>query len=464
MRPGTTTTAGAARARAPVAAARPPFASASSPSPSPPSASLGARRRPRVPPAAALATTAPPPAGAASAADYEAAQQRALVAAMGAVSPGDLQSLLSDLGVRYDPERLAASLAPRWPELYARSLTVAAALGGFAASLAADAALGRASDPAQQARRGAELVRLVSRLGPAFVKIAQALSARPDLLPRPYLEALAALQDRMAPFPDETAFALIEQELGRPASAVFSELSSTAVAAASLGQVYRGVHRATGREVAVKVQRPGIGEGIAVDMVLLRRLAAAADAQRFVAQPLVPLVDEFAARLFGELDYLQEGRNCERFLELYGKIPRVSAPEIFWGATSRRVLTMSWVDGVKLTDADAMAAKGLSVLDFVDVGVQCTLEQMLGAGERRIFVSFFFFVCFFGARSIRFVFFRPPPLPPPPPRPPHPPRPPPLPPPPPPPPPFCSGGFPPPPGDAPGQKWLRAAGKRDPPI
>ena len=86
------------------------------------------------------------------------------------------------------------------------------------------------------------------------------------------------------------------------------------VAAASLGQVYRGVLRATGEEVAVKVQRPGIGEGMAIDMLLLRRLMGLVDEHLpQVSQPLVPLVDEFAARLFAELDYEQEGRNAERF-------------------------------------------------------------------------------------------------------------------------------------------------------
>jgi hypothetical protein len=322
-------------------------------------------------------------------ADLEEAQERSLAQAMAAaaVTPGDLQSLLQELGVRYDPDALSRALAPQWAQLTARSATVAAGLSAFAAKLATDLALGRAGDPQQQAKRARELLALVSRLGPSFVKIGQALSARPDLLPRPYLEALAELQDRIPPFDDATAYSLIEQELGAPPSAIFSELSASPVAAASLGQVYKGVHRATGMTVAVKVQRPGIGEQVAVDMVLLRRLTRAIDAQRFVSQELTPLVDEFAARLFGELDYVQEGRNCERFKQTYGKIPRVSAPDVVWAATSRRVLTMSWVEGVKLTDVEGMARAGLSVLDFVDVGVQCTLEQMLGGGEQRVFVS-----------------------------------------------------------------------------
>jgi hypothetical protein len=341
--------------------------------------------------AAAAASASSPPPMVAMTADLEEAQERELAAAMAAsaVSPNDLQALLQELGVRYDPDALASALSPQWPALTKRAATVAAGLSTFAAKLATDLALGRTSDPEQQSRRARELLALVSRLGPSFVKIGQALSARPDLLPRPYLEALSELQDRIAPFDDATAYKLIEQELGAPVSEVYSELSASPVAAASLGQVYKGVHRSTGMRVAVKVQRPGIGEQVAVDMVLLRRLTRAVDAQRFVSQPLTPLVDEFAARLFGELDYVQEGRNCERFKELYGSIPRVSAPDVVWGATARRVLTMSWVEGVKLTDVEGMREAGLDVLDFVDVGVQCTLEQMLGGGAQRVFVSSF---------------------------------------------------------------------------
>jgi predicted unusual protein kinase regulating ubiquinone biosynthesis (AarF/ABC1/UbiB family) len=206
-------------------------------------------------------------------------------------------------------------------------------------------------------------------------------AARPDLLPKPYLEALSLLQDRLPSFPTPVAYALIEEELGRPVGEVFSSLSEEPVAAASLGQVYRGVLRSTGEEVAVKVQRPGIGESIAVDMVLLRRLIAAVDAHvAIIQQPLLPLVDEFAARLFAELDYVQEGRNAERFASLYAHVPRVRTPGIKWEACARRVLTMEWIEGVKLTDAPAMAAAGLDVVDFVTVGVECTLRQLLEAG------------------------------------------------------------------------------------
>jgi hypothetical protein len=111
------------------------------------------------------------------------------------------------------------------------------------------------------------------------------------------------------------------------------------------------LHTTRNNETNATKQRPGIGDSIAIDMLLLRRLMAAVDDNLpQISQPLVPLVDEFAARLFGELDYVQEGRSAERFQELYGGVPRVRVPKIVWGATARRVLTMEWIDGVKLTD------------------------------------------------------------------------------------------------------------------
>ncbi|GFR42152.1 hypothetical protein Agub_g3004 [Astrephomene gubernaculifera] len=311
---------------------------------------------------------------------YSEAAQKEWVQAMqlDSLTP-EMPQLLRDMGLRYDPERLAQVLGGRWPQVTARAVQVSTALGGFLASLARDRAVGAVEE--NMGRRAGQLRGLLGRLGPALVKIGQALSSRPDLLPRPYLEALSELQDRLPAFPHEIAMAVIEEELGRPVTEVFSEISERPVAAASLGQVYRARLRACGSYVAVKVQRPTIGESIAVDMLLLRRLAGVADARLpQVSQPLVPLVDEFAARLFAELDYVQEGHNCERFQQLYGNMPRVRTPKIYWDYTARRVLTMEWIEGVKLTDGAAMSAAGLNVVDFVDVGVECTLRQLLEQG------------------------------------------------------------------------------------
>lgn len=306
--------------------------------------------------------------------------QKSLVDAMelSSLSP-ELPTLLAEMGQQYDPDKLAQSMSQRPTYLTARALSIASSLGGVIGGILTDIASG--SFEANAGKRAEQLRKTLAGLGPSFVKVGQALSSRPDLLPKPYLDCLASLQDRLDPFPTPVAMAVIEEELGCRVDEMYSSISEEPVAAASLGQVYKGVLRETGEEVAIKVQRPAIGEGIAVDMVLLRRLVKVIDARLDVlSQPLVPLVDEFAGRLFGELDYVQEGRNCERFQELYSHVPRVRTPAIKWQATSRRVLTMEWIDGVKLTDKEAMANAGLDVVDFVTVGVECTLRQLLEAG------------------------------------------------------------------------------------
>jgi aarF domain-containing kinase len=162
---------------------------------------------------------------------------------------------------------------------------------------------------------------------------------------------------------------------------IFSEISPEPVAAASLGQVYKARLRSTNELVAVKVQRPSIGDSIALDMFLVRKAAGWLDRNtELLSTDLVPLVDEFAKRLFGELDYVAEGHHAERFAELYGGLPRVRVPKIHWDYVARRVLVMEWIDGVKLTDERAMAERGLLVTDFVDVGIECSLRQLLEHG------------------------------------------------------------------------------------
>lgn len=289
----------------------------------------------------------------------------------------ELPQLLTDMGLKYDPVRLASALRNKRTELYKRALRISASLGTFIAKLVQDYATGQFDKNMRP--RAKQLTRLLSDLGPSFVKIGQALSSRPDLFPRTYLEELSTLQDRLPAFPQKMALAVIEQELGQPANIVFRSLSEEPVAAASLGQVYRGRLK-TGEEVAVKVQRPGIGENIAFDMILLRRLMGIVDRAKIVSQPIVPLVDEFAQKLFAELDYIAEGHNCEKFQRLYGDMERIRTPAIYWDYTARRVLTMEWIDGVKLTDQESMERLNHKLTDFVNIGVECSMRQLLEHG------------------------------------------------------------------------------------
>ncbi|MEH2270565.1 MAG: AarF/ABC1/UbiB kinase family protein [Nostoc sp.] len=229
-------------------------------------------------------------------------------------------------------------------------------------------------------RRATQLRVLLTQLGPAYIKIGQALSTRPDLVPPVYLEELTKLQDQLPPFPNEIAYQFIKEELGAPPEEVYAELSAQPIAAASLGQVYKGKLK-TGEEVAVKVQRPDLREGITIDLYILRNLAAWVQKKvKRVRSDLVGILDELGDRIFEEMDYIHEGANAERFFELYGHIKDIYVPKIYWEYTNRRVLTMEWINGTKLTQTEEISAQGIDARYLIEVGVQCSLRQLLEHG------------------------------------------------------------------------------------
>ncbi|CAL8466667.1 g6203 [Coccomyxa elongata] len=234
-------------------------------------------------------------------------------------------------------------------------------------------------------RQAERLREILTRLGPAFVKIGQAVSSRPDVAPPSYTQELEKLQDQIPPFPTEEAMAVMQQDMGLPPSSVFSFLTSEPVAAASLGQVYRGRLREGGREVAVKVQRPGVRESIALDVHILRILAAFVRRWRRLNSDLPALLDEWAESLFKELDYRKEAANGIRFKELYGDLEGVYVPDMILEHTTGRVLVMEWVEGRRLRRAGKngegpSAAELQEDLKLVEIGVQCSLEQILEVG------------------------------------------------------------------------------------
>ena len=279
----------------------------------------------------------------------------------------------------YDPERAARYYAKRPLEQLARVTQISSALGGFVLDVAMDNQRGDFEKNAK--KRAAQLRLKLTALGPAFVKVGQALSTRPDLLPAQYLDELTSLQDALPTFSDADAFDCVERELGRPLEEMFGMITPSPIAAASLGQVYRATLRDSGKEVALKVQRPNIPDGLELDFHLIREGAKVADA--FVDSlntSIVELVDEFAARVFQELNYVQEGMNAERFARLYGDRPDVVVPGIEWDYTSPKVITMDWIQGTKLSEQEALKAQGLDVLQLVDTGIQCSLRQLLEFG------------------------------------------------------------------------------------
>ncbi|KAK1301791.1 putative aarF domain-containing protein kinase [Acorus calamus] len=220
--------------------------------------------------------------------------------------------------------------------------------------------------------RAAELRKILLELGPAYIKIAQAVSSRPDVIPPAYLEELSLLQDRIAPFSTEVAFNMIEKELGLPVDELFSEISPEPTAAASLGQVYQARLRSSGKVVAVKVQRPGVQAAISLDIFILRFLAGLIKRAAKLNTDLEAVVDEWASSLFREMNYREEARNGLKFKNLYGGLQEVFVPEMYLDRSSRRVLIMEWVEGQKLAE--------VKDLYLVEVGVYCSLSQLLDYG------------------------------------------------------------------------------------
>ncbi|PKU71089.1 putative aarF domain-containing protein kinase [Dendrobium catenatum] len=198
----------------------------------------------------------------------------------------------------------------------------------------------------------------------------------------PYVEFVGTTnKDALPTFPDAEAFACIERELGLPIDSIYSALSPSPIAAASLGQVYKAQLRLSGELVAVKVQRPGIEEAIGLDFYLLRGLGFLINKYvNFISSDVVALIDEFARRVYQELNYVQEGKNARRFKKLYADKADVLVPDIFWDYTSAKVLTMEWVDGVKLNQQEAIEKQGLKLLELVNIGIQCSLRQLLEYG------------------------------------------------------------------------------------
>jgi predicted unusual protein kinase regulating ubiquinone biosynthesis (AarF/ABC1/UbiB family) len=147
-----------------------------------------------------------------------------------------------------------------------------------------------------------------------------------------------------------------------------------------LGQVYKGKLK-TGEEVAVKIQRPDLRERITIDLYILRGLAAWVQKKvKRVRSDLVGILDELGDRIFEEMDYIHEGENAERFFELYGHIKEIYVPKIYWEYTNRRVLTMEWINGTKLTQTAEIEAQGIDARYLIEVGVQCSLRQLLEHG------------------------------------------------------------------------------------
>jgi ubiquinone biosynthesis protein len=226
----------------------------------------------------------------------------------------------------------------------------------FEAHKLTDLLPGRPAAPASDvSQRGRHLREVLDELGPTFVKFGQLLSTRPDVVPPDIIAELRALQDDVRPFPFEQAERVIEEDLGNSIERLFVEFEREPVAAASIGQVHRAV-LPNGKQVAVKVQRPGAPRQIEADLHLLYQ-AAKLVKERVRALDFIDargLVDEFARQIRQELDYRLEARNAQTFHSHFAGDPRVRVPKVYWTYTRARVLTLEWLEGTQLADVDLL--------------------------------------------------------------------------------------------------------------
>ncbi len=220
---------------------------------------------------------------------------------------------------------------------------------------------GRRRFPSSRRKRvegltGPERLRLaLEELGPTFIKFGQILSTRPDLIPLPFADELARLQDQIPPFPYAEAAEAIREALGRGPEEIFSEFEKQPLAAASIGQVYRG-RLPDGTEVAVKVRRPHIRKTIEIDLEIMNYLAGLMERYLTEFQIIRPqrIVQEFARTLEEEIDYTVESGHAERFAAQFQGREGLVVPKIYRDFSSEDVLTMEYIDGIKASDLKAL--------------------------------------------------------------------------------------------------------------
>ncbi|MBD2579668.1 AarF/ABC1/UbiB kinase family protein [Oscillatoria sp. FACHB-1406] len=209
------------------------------------------------------------------------------------------------------------------------------------------------------------LRKILVELGPVYVKLGQLLSTRPDVLPARYIEALTDLQANVPPAPWIEVEALLRQELGKPLEEVFARVGSEAIAAGSIGQVYRAT-LADGREVALKVQRPGIDIIVAQDVALIKGLAELVSITETGKDfDIVTLADEFTSALQSELNFLEEADYTDRLRENLAKsrwfeANRITTPGVYWELSTPKLLVLEWLNGQPLLASQlALAQSGM---------------------------------------------------------------------------------------------------------
>ena len=228
----------------------------------------------------------------------------------------------------------------------------------------------------------AERMRLaLEELGPTFIKLGQILSTRPDVIPRAFVREFEKLQDNVPSFPFEEVLTQITGELGGPAEQFYAEIDPVPLAAASIAQVHRA-RLMTGEDVVIKVRRPGIVEVVESDISALMALAGLAERHLPGIELYDPvgIVREFARTIRREMDFSREAHTIEKFRDNFIKTPWMYFPRVYWEQTSRAILTMEYVAGVKVSDREKLFDQGLDVKLIARRGADSFLEMVLNHG------------------------------------------------------------------------------------
>ena len=241
--------------------------------------------------------------------------------------------------------------------------------------------LGTASQEVERLSTPQRLRLAMEELGPTFVKLGQTLSTRPDLIPHEYSEEFRALQDKVPPFGEEAVHQQIFQEFGSTSDELFADFSDKPIAAASIGQVHKARLK-TGEEVVLKIQRPDITKTIETDLDILMGLAYLIEnhfSDEMIADPIA-IVREFRRVVRRELDYTREGRTIDRFAANFADNKSILIPQVFWDFTGQTILTMSYLEGIRIDDLPELEEADCDLKAIAQNGADTFLEQVLVHG------------------------------------------------------------------------------------
>ncbi|XP_057428942.1 protein ACTIVITY OF BC1 COMPLEX KINASE 7, chloroplastic [Lotus japonicus] len=222
----------------------------------------------------------------------------------------------------------------------------------------------------------------VLQLGPTFIKLGQLSSTRSDLFPREFVDELAKLQDKVPAFSPKKAIGFIESELGAPINVLFKEFEDRPIAAASLGQVHRAILH-NGEKVVVKVQRPGLKKLFDIDLRNLKLIAEYFQKSETLGGPTrdwLGIYEECATILYQEIDYINEGKNADKFRRDFRNIKWVRVPLVYWDYTAKKVLTLEYVPGIKINQIDTLTSRGYNRLRISSRAIEAYLIQILKTG------------------------------------------------------------------------------------